>query len=360
MKRILIIVCIFVSALSLIAQNNSFSYQAVVRDSNNYLVLNQTVGVKISFLRDFPNGVAEYIETHTAQTNDNGLITLLVGKGNVISGSMTNLDLANHVYYLKSEFDIYGGTNYAIKDIQMIYGVPFAQHSANTNYTETQIISISNDTIFLTGGTNSFVKLPIADIHIPDSLSSFVNDAGYFTSDSIPANVSFFNNDAGYIVAAPASQQLSISGDTLKLERSGSIVIPAPCCSLAVAINNQADSLLGALDSLNDIASMLSAIVCRPKAATATVTAISTDSAVCGGSITSPCGYTITERGVCWNTSGNANLTDSHASDGNGTGNFTYALTNLTPNTTYYVRAYAICGNDTVYGEERVFVTKAP
>ena len=358
MKRILIIVCIFVSALSLIAQNNSFSYQAVVRDSNNYLVLNQTVGVKISFLRDFPNGVAEYIETHTAQTNDNGLITLLVGKGNVISGSMTNLDLANHVYYLKSEFDIYGGTNYAIKDIQMIYGVPFAQHSANTNYTETQIINISNDTIFLTGGTNSIVKLPVADIHIPDSLSSFVNDAGYFTADSIPANVSFFNNDAGYLVSSADSQQLSISGDTLKLERSGSIVIPAPCCSLAVAINNQADSLLGALDSLNDIASMLSAIVCRPKAATAAVTAISTDSAVCGGSITSPCGYTITERGVCWNTSGNANLTDSHASDGNGTGNFTYALTNLTPNTTYYVRAYAICGNDTVYGVDNRFSTK--
>ena len=358
MKRIVISICIFISVVSLFAQNGGFSYQGVVRDSNNRLVSNRTVGVRMSLLRDFPNGVGEYIETHTVQTNDNGLIVLMIGNGNVVSGSMVGIDWLNHVYYLKSEFDINGGTNYTISGTRLVSGVPYAQNAATANYVETQVISISNDTISLTGDTNSFVRFPIINVHVPDSVSSFINDAGFITKDSIPANISFFNNDAGYITSYIDSQQLGIFGDTLKLERGGQVIIPMSCCSLAYVVNSTTDSLLGVMDSLKELGSILETIVCRPKVVTDEVTAISTDSSVCGGTVASPCGYVITGRGVCWNNTGSATLADNHTSDGAGTGNFVSSLTGLSPNTTYYVRAYAISGNDTVYGADKVFATK--
>ena len=141
-----------------------------------------------------------------------------------------------------------------------------------TSFTEQQILSISNDTIFLTGG--SFVKLPAGfdgDYNsltnkpviptVPTSLSAFVNDMGYITAipDSlggisiesdpifsawdkdyndltnrpiipmVPDSVSAFMNDAGYITAndLPAYQVLSISHDTIFLTNGGYVVLPA-------------------------------------------------------------------------------------------------------------------------------------
>jgi hypothetical protein len=60
---------------------------------------------------------------------------------------------------------------------------------------------------------------------------------------------------------------------------------------------------------------------------------------------------------VCWSTSPNPTLADSHTSDGSGMGGFTSYLTGLTPNTMYFVRAYATNSIDTGYGNEVTFTT---
>ena len=355
MKKLFVLISIIVSVATLFAQNNNFSYQAVVRDNNNHLIVNQMVGVKLSLIRDIPNGVGDYVETHTVQTNANGLMTLMVGNGTVVSGSMASVDWSNHTYYLKSEVDPTGGTNYTIIGVQIVSAVPFAQFAVSGNYTETQVLSISNDTIFLTGGTNSFVKLPIPNVHVPDSISSYINDVGYITSDSIPVNVSHFNNDAGYITSYADSQQISMSGDTLKLERGGCVLLTPSCCALVDSLKETVDSLNQGIDSLNNVIAILESIICKPTVSTNNVTAIYIDTVVCGGYATSPCGHAVSARGVCWNTTGSATLSDNHTSDGTGTGNFTSVLTGLTMNTTYYVRAYLVSENDTVYGNEVMF-----
>ena len=358
MKRIFVFACFIFLAITGYSQNTFFTYQAVVRDNNNHLIINQTVSVRISLIRDTPNGTADYVETHSAQTNANGLLTLMVGKGSVVSGNMTNVDWGNHIYYLKNEVDLNGGNNYAVNSIQIVPAVPFAQFAASSDYTETQVLSISNDTIFLKGGTNSFVKLPITDVHIPDSISSYINDVGYITSDSIPTNISFFNNDAGYITSYTDSQQLSISGDTLKLERGGSVVLASSCCTLVDSLNWKLDSLNNGMDSLANVIATLESIVCMPQVITGNITSTHNDTAVCGGSVTSYCGVEVSDRGVCWNTTGTADISGNHTSDGNGTGDFVSIISGLVPNTTYYIRAYLISGNNIVYGNEIQFSIK--
>ena len=58
------------------------------------------------------------------------------------------------------------------------------------------------------------------------------------------------------------------------------------------------------------------------------------------------------ERGVCWSTSPNPTVTDSHLTNGNGMGSYTINITGLTDGVTYYVRAYAHDAEGYVYSNE--------
>jgi hypothetical protein len=94
--------------------------------------------------------------------------------------------------------------------------------------------------------------------------------------------------------------------------------------------------------------------------ATTSVGGITATTATAGGSISAAglIAGTVTARGVCWSTSQNPMVTHDKTSNGTGTGSFSSAITDLLPNTTYYVRAYGISSlGVTVYGSERTFTT---
>ncbi len=88
------------------------------------------------------------------------------------------------------------------------------------------------------------------------------------------------------------------------------------------------------------------------------ITDITPSTATSGGNITNDGGSNVTARGVCWSTSSNPTTSNSHTSNGTGTGGFTSLLTGLTEDTTYYVRAYATNSEGAVYGNEEIFKTE--
>ncbi len=94
-----------------------------------------------------------------------------------------------------------------------------------------------------------------------------------------------------------------------------------------------------------------------PGISTSAVSSITETSAQSGGNVTDDGGATVTARGVCWSTSENPTISDSHTIDGSGTGVFSSNLTGLSPNTTYYVRAYATNSAGTSYGNHVSFQT---
>ena len=94
-----------------------------------------------------------------------------------------------------------------------------------------------------------------------------------------------------------------------------------------------------------------------PTVTTNDVTGITETTAVCGGNVTADGGAEITARGVCWSTSQNPTISDSHTTDGSGTGSFTSNMTGLTENTVYYIRAYATNSYGTSYGSQKSFTT---
>lgn len=94
-----------------------------------------------------------------------------------------------------------------------------------------------------------------------------------------------------------------------------------------------------------------------PTLTTAVITSIETTTAISGGIISSDGASNVTSRGICWSTNTNPTTADSKTSNGTGTGTFTSNLTNLLPNTTYYVRAYATNSVGTAYGNQVSFST---
>ena len=89
-----------------------------------------------------------------------------------------------------------------------------------------------------------------------------------------------------------------------------------------------------------------------PTVTTTAISSITTNSASSGGDITSDGGASITARGVCWSTSENPTIANSHTSDGTGSGSFTSSITGLSPGTMYHVRAYATNSAGTGYGDD--------
>jgi uncharacterized protein (TIGR02145 family) len=95
-----------------------------------------------------------------------------------------------------------------------------------------------------------------------------------------------------------------------------------------------------------------------PTVATNEYSNITINSVVCGGNVTADGGATVSAKGVCWGTNDHPTISDNKSNDGSGTGSFTSNITNLTPNTVYYMRAYATNSTGTAYGDQVKFSTK--
>lgn len=107
----------------------AMSYQAVIRDVNNVLVSNSTVGMRISILQGSVNGSAVYVETQTPGSNANGLVSIQIGEGNVVTGSISDIDWVVGPYFIKTETDPTGGTNYTITGTSQLLSVPYALYA---------------------------------------------------------------------------------------------------------------------------------------------------------------------------------------------------------------------------------------
>jgi uncharacterized protein (TIGR02145 family) len=133
MKHFVTTIAIVLISVNTFAQApNRISYQAEVRNTSNSLVVNQLVGMRISILQGSTTSPAVYVETHTPTTNANGLISIQIG-GGITSGNFATINWGNGPYFLKTETDPSGGTNYSITGTNQLLSVPYALFSNSSN-----------------------------------------------------------------------------------------------------------------------------------------------------------------------------------------------------------------------------------
>ena len=105
------------------------SYQAVVRNTTNNLVVSQNVGMQISILQGSATGTVVYVETQTPTSNTNGLVTIEIGGGTVVSGNFATINWANGPYFIKTETDPTGGSSYTITGTSQLLSSPYALYA---------------------------------------------------------------------------------------------------------------------------------------------------------------------------------------------------------------------------------------
>lgn len=116
-------------------------------------------------------------------------------------------------------------------------------------------------------------------------------------------------------------------------------------------------------------AAFLSLIACKKdagesdeglaKLTTNEVSSIRASTAQGGGNVLTQGNSLVSARGICWGTNPNPNVDNSSTASGAGAGNFLASLSNLTPSTTYYVRAYAVNDQGIAYGNQVSFTSEA-
>ena len=133
MKKALSFLLVLLAGMTAVfAQPQKMTYQAVVRNSNNELVANSTVGIRVTIVEDVPNGPIIYRETHVAQTNANGLVSIVIGTGvHPYTVNLSDVQWARHDHYFQVEIDPQGGTNYTVVGTQQLVSVPYSFHSGS-------------------------------------------------------------------------------------------------------------------------------------------------------------------------------------------------------------------------------------
>jgi hypothetical protein len=127
----------FLLILLLLSENiwaqapQKMTYQAVIRNSSNALILSSPIGIKVSVLQGSANGTVSYSETQIQNTNINGLVSLEIGMGTPVIGTFSNINWANGPYFIQTEVDPSGGSNYSVLGVTELISVPYALYSAN-------------------------------------------------------------------------------------------------------------------------------------------------------------------------------------------------------------------------------------
>jgi len=151
------------------------SYQAVIRDGSNALVVNKTVGMQISILQGTANGTAVYTETQTPTTNANGLVSISFGSGAGIS----SINWGAGTYFIETQTDPTGGTNYTITGTSQLLSVPYALYAKTAGNT-VSTLTLMKDTLPMNlyiADDCSVIGIPVITVESPCVATPTVTDA---------------------------------------------------------------------------------------------------------------------------------------------------------------------------------------
>jgi len=251
MKKLYTLITILLINMAAFAQApQKMSYQAVVRDAANGLIANQMVGMQISVLQGSDTGTPVYVETQTTTTNANGLASLEIGAGTVLTGTFASIDWSTGTYYIKTETDLTGGTSYTITGASQLLSVPYALYAGGSNGGLADGAAAGNTpywngTSWITNSSNIFNNGDKVGINTatPDRLlevhSDITYSAGITSSLMLSDNFQKWNLGLGYSPAFRFSIASEDQTERFVVQQTGNVGIGTinPLAKLDVAGN---------------------------------------------------------------------------------------------------------------------------
>ena len=207
---------IFVTGIFAQTPPQGFNYSSVIRADNNQAIPNTHVSVRLSIIFNNPEGSIVYQEVHSDTTNQFGVLNLTVGKGTPAIGDFSSIAWENGKHYLQTELDENAGSNFEIMGVAQFLSVPYALVSGNSMDSPTQLSELNNDVGYITDSddadsdpTNELQVLSMSNDTI------FLSNGGFA---KLPPAYSGTNTD---------NQTLTYQNDTLSISNGNSIAVPA-------------------------------------------------------------------------------------------------------------------------------------
>ena len=122
----------FLRTISSTQAPQKFTYQSVVRNSSGNILKSAKIGIQLSIFKSSNEGTPVYSEEHSTSTNQNGLVTLIIGEG-LTSDNISAIDWSTGEYFLKVQVAPLGGINYLIETTSKLLSVPYALYAENSN-----------------------------------------------------------------------------------------------------------------------------------------------------------------------------------------------------------------------------------
>lgn len=107
----------------------TFGYQAIIRNTQGNPTGNQHVGIRIQIIHGSLFGNAVFVESYSTQTNEAGVVNLIIGTGSTVLGALSEIDWSDGPYFLKVESDPSGGNNYSLTTVSEILSVPITKYA---------------------------------------------------------------------------------------------------------------------------------------------------------------------------------------------------------------------------------------
>jgi hypothetical protein len=213
MRNFYTLLLFLLATVSILAQTpEKMSYQLVLRDASNTLLTNQEVGIQISILQTTNTGSAVYIETQTATTNINGLVSLEIGSG-TSSYDFSAIDWSAGPFFIKTATDASGGSNYSIIGTSQLMSVPYALYAKTAGNNALKENTANKSTNIVTDAASD-VKFPSVK-----SVKTYI-DANMATSATSDATLQGYIDALEARIAALEPQPTAAIGDL----RDGGIV----------------------------------------------------------------------------------------------------------------------------------------
>ncbi|MDH7464508.1 hypothetical protein QEG73_24640 [Chitinophagaceae bacterium 26-R-25] len=127
-KSLVFLVAIIICITTYCQAPQALNYQAIARNADGSIISNQSVTVKFTVLENSANGTAIYQETHLATTNNFGLFTLSIGKGNATSGNFSSINWGSGSKFLSVEIALKGNA-FSLQGTTQLLSVPYALYA---------------------------------------------------------------------------------------------------------------------------------------------------------------------------------------------------------------------------------------
>ncbi|MEI7595082.1 MAG: DUF1566 domain-containing protein [Bacteroidota bacterium] len=348
--------------------------------------------MRISILRDV---TPVYIEIQSVSTNANGLATVEIGTAITPElGIFANIDWSYGTYFIKTETDPTGGTNYGtIVTTSQLLSVPYALHakvsdsiaggitetdpvysnSQAKNITASDITNLSN-----LSGTNTGDQ----DLSTFATITDLSNKVDKETGKGLTSN-DYTTAEKNKLSGIAEGAEVNVNADW-NATSGDSLILNKPTLATVASTGNYSDLInkpvgtnigdvqywngtnwavlpIGEAEQVLTVSSsnipVWTAIL--PTLTTTIASYVTSTTATSGGTITKNGGSAITTSGVCWSTEPNPTINKNKTTETATSGAFVSAITNLSLGKKYYVRAYATNSVGTAYGNEISFVAVA-